>query len=283
MPETDSLTAGTQNVFSNLTANGWQGALKLVILAVVLLVVCLIIKSILLKVLDKGLAKSSKIEKSFHTFIRSAVNIVLWFVTAMIVCQSLGVNLTVLVALVSIIGLALSLSVQDSLANLAGGITILATQPFKVGDFIEIGGTTGTVEEIGMVHTKLNTLDNRRVILPNGSVIGSEVQNYSALPQRRVDLSVSAPFNMPIQQVNETVEAVMNAHPKVLKTPAPFVRAEKFGEKGMDYTVRAWCQNADYWDVYFDLTQQIKEAFDRAGIAVPCGKMAVEVQNAGNS
>ena len=282
MPETESLTTGTQSLVSNLTANGWQGALKLVILAVVLFIVCMIIKSVILKILDKGLSKSTKIEKSFHTFIRSAVNIVLWFVTAMIVCQSLGINLTVLVALVSIIGLALSLSVQDALANLAGGVTILATQPFKVGDFIEVGGTTGTVEEIGMVHTKLNTLDNRRVILPNGTVIGSEVQNYSTLPQRRVDLSVSAPFNMSIQQVNETIEAVMNAHPKVLKTPAPFVRAEKFGEKGMDYTVRAWCQNADYWDVYFDLTQQIKEAFDQAGIAVPCGKMAVEVQNAGN-
>ena len=282
MPETESLTAGTQSLVSNLTSNGWQGALKLVILAVVLFIVCMIIKSVILKILDKGLSKSTKIEKSFHTFIRSAVNIVLWFVTAMIVCQSLGINLTVLVALVSIIGLALSLSVQDALANLAGGVTILATQPFKVGDFIEVGGTTGTVEEIGMVHTKLNTLDNRRVILPNGTVIGSEVQNYSTLPQRRVDLSVSAPFNMSIQQVNETIEAVMNAHPKVLKTPAPFVRAEKFGEKGMDYTVRAWCQNADYWDVYFDLTQQIKEAFDQAGIAVPCGKMAVEVQNAGN-
>ena len=197
----------------------------------------------------------------------------------MIVCQSLGINLTVLVALVSIIGLALSLSVQDSLANLAGGITILATQPFKVGDFIEIGGTTGTVQEIGMVHTKLNTLDNRRVILPNSAVIGSEVQNYSTLPQRRVDLAVSAPFNVPIQKVNETIEAVMNAHPKILKDPAPFVRAEKFGEKGMDYTVRAWCQNADYWDVYFDLTEQIKAALDQAGIAAPCGKMAVEVQN----
>ena len=282
MPETESLTTGTQSLVSNLTANGWQGALKLVILAVVLFIVCMIIKSVILKILDKGLSKSTKIEKSFHTFIRSAVNIVLWFVTAMIVCQSLGINLTVLVALVSIIGLALSLSVQDALANLAGGVTILATQPFKVGDFIEVGGTTGTVEEIGMVHTKLNTLDNRRLIMPNGTVISSKVENYSTLPQRRVDLSVSAPFNMSIQQVNETIEAVMNAHPKVLKAPAPFVRAEKFGEKGMDYTVRAWCQNADYWDVYFDLTQQIKEAFDQAGIAVPCGKMAVEVQNAGN-
>ena len=282
MPDTEALTTGTQAAVENLTANGWQGALKLVILAVVLLIVCLIIKGVILKALDKGLSKSNKIEKSFHTFIHSAVNIVLWFVTAMIVCQSLGINLTVLVALVGIIGLALSLSVQDSLANLAGGITILATQPFKVGDFVDIGGTLGTVQQIGMVHTKLDSLDNRRLIIPNGSIIGGKVENYSALPQRRVDLSVSAPFNMSIQQVNETIEAVMNAHPKVLKTPAPFVRAEKFGEKGMDYTVRAWCQNADYWDVYFDLTQQIKEAFDQAGIAVPCGKMAVEVRNVEN-
>ena len=279
MPDTETLTTGAQTAVENITANGWQGALKLIILAVVLFIVCLIIKSVLLRVLDKGLSKSTKIEKSFHTFIHSAVNIVLWFVTAMIVCQSLGINLTVLVALVGIIGLALSLSVQDSLANLAGGITILATQPFRVGDFVDIGGTMGTVEQIGMVHTRLNSLDNRRLIIPNGSVIGSKVENYSTLPQRRVDLSVSAPFNMSIQQVNETIEAVMSAHPKILKDPAPFVRAEKFGEKGMDYTVRAWCQNADYWDVYFDLTQQIKEAFDQAGIAVPCGKMAVEVQN----
>ena len=277
MPDTETMTTGVQASVANLTSNGWQGALKLVILAVVLLIVCLIIKSVILKVLDKGLAKSNKIEKSFHTFIHSAVNIVLWFVTAMIVCQSLGINLTVLVALVSIIGLALSLSVQDSLANLAGGITILATQPFKVGDFIEIGGTTGTVLEIGMVHTKLDTLDNRRVILPNSLVIGTEVQNYSTEPLRRVDLSVSAPFGASIQQVNQVIEGVMNAHGKVLKDPAPFVRAEKFGEKGMDYTVRAWCKNADYWDVYFDLTQQIKEAFDQAGIAVPCGKMDVQV------
>lgn len=279
MPATETLTTGIQKGLANLTSNGWQGALKLVILAVVLLIVCIIVRKALLKVLDKSLDKSSKIEKSFHTFIHSAVNIVLWFVTAMIVCQSLGINLTVLIALVSIIGLALSLSVQDSLANLAGGITILATQPFKVGDFIEIGGTTGTVLEIGMVQTKLQTLDNRRVILPNGTVIGTEVQNYSTEPLRRVNLTVTAPYSTSIDKVNQAIEGVMNAHEKVLQDPAPFVRAEKYGEKGMDYTVRAWCQNADYWDVYFDLTQQIKEAFDKDGIVIPCGKMQVEVSN----
>ncbi len=278
MPDNEALTTGAQSAMSSLTSNGWQGALKLVILAVVLLIVCLIVKKVILKILDRGLGKS-KIEKSFHTFIRSAVNIVLWFVTAMIVCQSVGINATSLIALVSIIGLALSLSVQDSLSNLAGGITILATHPFRVGDFIEIGGTTGTVLEIGMVHTKLNTLDNRRVILPNSVVVGAEVQNYSEEPRRRVDISVSAPFGVAVQQVNEIIEGVMNDHPKVLKDPAPFVRAEKFGEKGMDYTVRAWCLNADYWDVYFDLTQQIKEAFDRQGIAVPCGKMDIQLHN----
>ena len=276
MPDTEALTESVQNGASNFAGIGLAGILMLVLKAVIILVICLIIKNVLQKILNRGLEKS-KIEKSFHTFIRSAVNIVLWFVIAMIVCQSLGVNLTVLVALVSIVGLALSLSVQDSLANLAGGITILATRPFKVGDFIEIGGTTGTVLEIGMVHTKLQTLDNRRVILPNSTVIGAEVQNYSAEPLRRVDISVSAPFGASIQKVNEVIEGVMNAHQLVLKDPAPFVRAEKFGEKGMDYTVRAWCKNADYWTVYFDLTQQIKEAFDQEGIAVPCGKMDVQV------
>ena len=136
-PDTEALENSVETAINNLSRSGWEENLKVVIVAVLLLCVCLIVKRILLRVLDRGLDRGH-IEKSFHAFIRSAVNIVLWFVTVAIVAQSLGINATSLIALVSIAGLAISLSVQDSLSNLAGGLTILSTKPFMVGDYVEI-------------------------------------------------------------------------------------------------------------------------------------------------
>lgn len=149
-----------------------------------LLVICLVIKAILLKLLDRGLNRFSQVEKSLHTFIRSMANILLWFITLMVVADSLGINASSLLALVSILGLAVSLSVKDSLSNLAGGLTILGTKPFKVGDYVEIGETGGTVQEIGLVYTKLTTIDNRRILMPNSLVVDAQVTNYTTEPLR---------------------------------------------------------------------------------------------------
>jgi small conductance mechanosensitive channel len=196
----------------------------------------------------------------------------------MIVAQSLGINATSLLTLLGIVGLAISLSVQDSLSNLAGGITILTTRPFKVGDFVEIGDTMGTVLEIGMVHTKLDTLDNRRVVVPNSTVVSAKVTNYSTEPLRRVDLTISAAYQAPVELVKETIQGVCRSHEKVLSDPEPFVRLSTYGSSAIEYTVRAWCQNADYWDVYFDILEGIKTAFDAKGIAIPYPQMEITVK-----
>lgn len=275
--DTEAISSSVESSVQTITANGWQGALKVVLLAVVLLLVCLIVKRVILSVLGKGL-KHSHIEKSFHTFIRSAINIVLWFVTIMIVAQSLGINTTSLLTLIGIAGLAISLSVQDSLSNLAGGITILGTKPFTVGDYVEIGGTAGTVLQIGMIHTRLNTLDNCRIVIPNSTVVTSQVNNYSTEGSRRVDLTFSASYEAPVETVKETLMEIMNGHEKVLSQPAPFARLSKYDDSGIEYTVRAWCKNADYWDVHFDILEQVKTAFDEKGIAMPYPQMEVTLK-----
>lgn len=275
-PDTQELENSVETALTNLSRGGWEEGLKVVVMAVVLLCVCMIVKRILLKVLDRGLDRG-RIEKSFHAFIRSAVNIVLWFVTVAIVAQSLGINATSLIALLSIAGLAISLSVQDSLSNLAGGLTILSTKPFMVGDYVEIGDAAGTVVEIGMVHTKLNTADNCRLVLPNSTVVSTKVRNYSAEPRRRVDLVVGASYDAPADEVKAVLTEVITAHEKVLRDPEPFARMSKHGDSAVEYTVRVWCETADYWTVYFDLLEQIKAAFDAKGIGIPYPQVEVHL------
>lgn len=265
---TEALEESVETAVYRFRLMEWDEVLRLALTAVILLAVCLVVKRVLLRILDRGLDRG-RIEKSFHAFIRSSVNILLWFVTVVIVAQSLGINATSLIALVSIVGLAISLSVQDSLSNLAGGLTILGTKPFMVGDYVEIGDAAGTVMEIGMVHTKLNTVDNCRLVLPNSAVVSTQVRNYSTEPIRRVDLTFGASYDAPVEQVKKVILEVLEGHEKVLRDPPPFVRLSKHGDSALEYTVRAWCATGDYWDVHFDLLEEVKEAFDQADIAIP--------------
>ena len=261
-----------------LMKNGWEGALKTIFFALILLVICLVVKAIVLKILDRALDRFQQIEKSLHTFIRSMANIILWFITLMIVAESLGINASSLLALVSIFGLALSLSVKDSLANLAGGFTILSTRPFKVGDYVEIGANIGYVREIGMVYTKLATLDNRIILVPNNVVVDAEVTNYSAEKLRRVDLVVGASYDAPVEQVKRTIAAAVDRYELALSDPAPFIRLLNYGDSALEYAVRVWCVNSDYWTVYHDLLERIKEAFDEERISIPYPQMEVAVK-----
>ena len=276
--DTETLGDSVQEGVSNLFRSGWEGALKTILFALLLLVVCLVVKAILLKLLDRALNKLTHVEKSLNTFIRSIANILLWFVTLMVVADALGINASSLLALVGVLGLAVSLSVKDSLSNLAGGLTILGTRPFKVGDYVEIGSNSGTIQEIGLVYTSLTTVDNRRILVPNSVVVDAEVTNYTAEPLRRVDLKVTASYDAPVERVKQTIQEVVNAHDLVLSDPPPFARLSEYGDSALEYVVRAWCANADYWTVYHDLLEQIKVAFDREGISIPYPHMEVKLR-----
>ena len=275
--DTEALGESISESWQALIKSGWEGAAKTIFFTLLLLILCLIVKKIVLKLVDRALARS-KIEPSFHRFIHSAANILLWFITLTVVAESVGIDATSLLALVSIAGLAVSLSVQDTLANLAGGLSILATHPFKVGDYVVIGSAQGYVREIGMVHTKLTTFDRQVVILPNSVVADAEVDNHSTESVRRVTRVITASYEDPVEKVKAVLLAEFSAHPAVLADPAPYVRVSDFGDSAIEYTIRLWCKNEDYWTVYDDVLDMVKTAFDREGISIPYPQMEVRIK-----
>lgn len=233
--------------------------------ALALLAVCLILVKILLKVTDKILRRTG-IDRSLHIFLRTAVKAVLLFLTVLIVAPSLGVPVTSLVAVLSVAGLAVSLAVQNSLSNVAGGIQLLTAKPFTVGDYVEVGSIAGTVAFVGIFYTRINTGDNKLVQIPNSQIAGEKIINYTAEPERRVDLKFTASYDAPVETVKQAMTQVMGSHPLTLTIPEPFVRVSNYGDSSIEYTMRVWCATGDYWTVYFDMMEQVKEAFDKAGV-----------------
>ena len=244
--------------------------------ALLVLVVCLVVVKILMTIVTRFLAKS-KLERSLHTFVRTAIKVVLLFLTVVIVATTLGINVTSLVALLSVFGLAVSLAVQNSMSNVAGGIQVLGSKPFVVGDFVEAGGVSGTVAEVGIFYTKIRTGDNKMIQVPNSQIANEQIINYTAEENRRVDLKFTASYDAPVETVKAAIQEVVGAHSLVMFTPEPFVRVSNYGDSAIEYTVRVWCATDDYWTVYFDLMEQVKAAFDKAGVEMTYPHMNVHV------
>ena len=256
-------TTGLGDLLKSLTGMTLSRFLSIIILAVICVVVVKCFLRLVNRILEKG-----RIEKSLHSFIRTASRILSWGLAALIIASALGVDVTSLIAVLSVAGLAISLAVQDSLSNLASGIQLLASQPFKVGDYIEASGVSGTVAEINMVHTKLKTIDNKLSYVPDSEMADAKIVNYNAQERRRVDLVFGTSYNDGTRHVIDTIRGVVEAHPKALKDPEPFVRLTSFGDSCVNYTLRVWCETADYWDLYYDLLEQVRDAFDREGIDI---------------
>ena len=233
--------------------------------AVLVAAACLVVMKVLLKVLDRALGRS-RLDPSLQKLLRGALKAGLWFVTAIIVLGCLNIEVTSLVAVLSVVGLAFSLALQNFLSNAAGGMQLLASRPFSVGDFVEAGGCSGTVEEMGMFYTKLTTPDNKLVQLPNSTVVAGNIINFSHQPTRRVELKVSASYDAPVDRVKAALARVVEAHPLTLADPEPMIKVEGYRDSAIEYVVRVWCANADYWTVYYDLLEGFKPAFDGAGI-----------------
>ena len=246
-------------------------------LTIVLLVAaCLAAMKIILRLADRTFRRL-ELERGLHTFLHAALRLVLWLVTLCIVLGYIGVPMTSLVALVGVIGLAVSLAVQGTLANLAGGIQVLVSKPFKAGDYVEAGGVSGTVQEVGLAYTKLATADNKIISVPNGQISGEKIINYTSEEKRRVDLTFSASYGDPAEKVIGAIRQVVGAHPLALFTPEPFIRVSAYKNSSVEYVVRVWCATGDYWTLYHDLLEQVKAAFDREGISMPFSQLDVHL------
>ena len=247
------------------------------LLTVILLVlVGLLVVKLLLRLLDRMLDRL-KVDRTLLGILRAMVKVLLLFLLVLMVMGYLDIPVTSLVAVLSVVGLAISLSVQNFLSNVAGGFQLLASQPFKVGDYVEAGGCAGTVQEIGLFYTKIVTVDNKLIQMPNSTVVSANIVNYSHETLRRVDLLVTASYDAPVETVKKSLLAAIARVPKALSDPTPMARVNSYKESAIEYAVRAWCKNADYWDVYFDLTEEIKAGFDRDGIEMTYNHLNVHM------
>ncbi|MCD6533444.1 MAG: mechanosensitive ion channel, partial [Deltaproteobacteria bacterium] len=194
--------------------------------------------------------------------------------------DQLNVNTTSLIALMGAAGLAVGLALQNSLQNFAAGVMLIIFRPFKAGDFVEAGGTMGVIENISIFSTMLKTPDNREVIIPNGSIYGGNITNFSSLPTRRVDLMFGIGYDDDIRKAKDILTEISIADERVLKNPAPQIVVGELGDSSVNFHVRPWVKSSDYWDVYFDLTEKVKLAFDDAGISIPYPQMDVHLDKA---
>ena len=236
--------------------------------ALITFLVCLIVISIILKLVSRALNGAKKMGRTMKNFLLSAVKIALWVIAVIIIAGELGIPTASLVALLSVAGLALSLSVQGLLGNLFSGLTLLMTHPFAEGNFVEVAGKTGVVRSIGLLYTTINTLDNVVISIPTSDVVGSVINNYSADPLRRVDMLFCAAYSEPTEKVKSAIMEVIQADGRILDDPAPFVALNEYKESVVEYVVRVWVKNADYWDVHFALNEKVRESFARNGVAM---------------
>lgn len=223
--------------------------------------------------------KLDRLDESLRSFFASFSSIALYSILVITIAMILGVPATSFITILASCGVAIGLALQGSLSNFAGGLMILLFKPFKVGDYIVASGEAGIVSEISVVYTEILTLDNRRVTIPNGGLTNSVIENYSSEELRRVDLTFSAAYNCEIKKVKEIINGVVSAHPLALENPAPFVRVSECADSAITYTVRIWCKNSDYWDLYFDVLEGVKEAFDKNGIEIPYNQIDVHIDN----
>ena len=265
-----------EQTLENVT--GFFHTLDLQKLLTILLILagCLVAMKVVLTLTDRAFLRLN-MEKGLRTFIHAALRVVLWLLTLCIVLDYIGVPMTSLVALIGVLGLAVSLAIQGTLSNLAGGIQVLVSKPFKAGDYVEAGGVSGTVQEVGLAYTKLATVDNKVISVPNGQISTEKIINYTTAEKRRVDLTFNVSYDAPIQKVEQIIRAVVSAHPLALFTPEPFIRVSGYRDSSVEYVVRVWCATGDYWTLYHDLLEQVKAAFDREGVEIPYNRLDVHV------
>ena len=239
---------------------------KDILTALIILVLGIFATRILLKILTKSLEKS-RLEKAAYSLISSLAKAAMYILLGLIVASTLGIDVTSIVALASVLTLALSLALQNMVSNIIGGFTILYTHPFRSGDYVEIAGQSGTVQEINMTYTKLTTPDNKVVSIPNSAVVAAQIVNYNAEPTRRVEVTVSASYDVPTQKVIDAL-ALAGTVDNALLDPAPMAVITGYGDSAINYSLRVWVKTENYWDVHFLVTQRVKQIFDEQNITM---------------
>jgi small conductance mechanosensitive channel len=245
----------------------------------------LIIGWIIAKAVRRSVRKAlgrSKLDDTLVPFVSSLVYYALLVFVIVAVLSLFGIQTTSFIAVLGAAGLAVGLALQGTLGNFAAGVMLLVFRPFKIGDFIEAGGATGTVQEIAVFSTTLNTGDNIRIVVPNSSVYGSMVKNYSANDTRRNDLLIGIDYSDDIGKAIDTIQRIVNSDTRVLQDPAPLIAVSELGDSSVNLVVRPWCKKEDYWALRFHLNRTIKEQLEAAGCSIPFPQTDVHLHQVGS-
>lgn len=253
-----------------------------IITAIALALVVLIIGKILIKRVVKLMdltMKKRKTDETLRPFFLSLTNFGLLAMLYISVIGILGVQTTSIVAVLASAGLAVGMALSGTLQNFAGGVIILAFKPYKVGDFIEAQGYTGTVSSIQLFITELKTPDNKTVLIPNGALANGSMTNYSSEATRRVDWTIGIGYGDDVDTAKKVLEELVNQDSRIMKDPIPFIAVSALADSSVNFTIRAWVNTPDYWNVYFDMNENVYKVFNAKGINFPYPQMDVHVHN----
>lgn len=230
-----------------------------------------------------GAMERRELDPALRHFSSSLVYYGLLVLVVISALGQLGIQTASLAAVIAAAGLAIGLAMQGSLSNFAAGFLLLVFRPFRIGDYVELAGTAGTVEKILIFTTELKSLDNKKVIIPNAAITAGTIVNYSANPTRRLDLVIGIGYDDDIDRARDAIRAVLDADDRVLADPAPFVAVSALGDSSVNFVVRPWARSEDYWALYCDLTENIKKRFDAEGITIPYPQRDVHLHQAGTA
>lgn len=264
------------NIMSEFSATIGTLALSSVLSAIVTLIICLIVIRLVMSLVDKMLNRS-KLDEQVRKYVRTAIRMVLYVIGALLVVDSLGIKITSLVALLSVGSLGLTLAAEDILGNVAGGLVILSSHPFAVGDVIETSGAVGTVTEISLNHTKLLTPDGLTVMLPNQELASSKVINYTVMGRRRVTQKVTASYDAPTETVKKACWEALANTANVLEDPAASVVLSSYGESSIEYSIFCWTEAGNYLNVLFQLGENLRGAFEKNGVEMTYNHLNVHI------
>lgn len=246
--------------------------------AFVTFIVCLSAIRVIMRVV-KGLLDRTKLDKRVTGLIANLLKYAMYVLTAVIVAQGLGVNMSSFVALLSVVSLGITLASEDILGNFAGGLVLFSAHPFAINDFVEVSGVMGNVEEIDLHHTRLITPDGYDVYIPNKDLSSSKIINYTRLGRRRVTVKVTASYDAPTENVMAALRTAVARTPNVLENPAPAYYTSDYGASSIEYTIFCWCPAREYWPVYFGLMGALRPAFEEAGVEMTYDHLNLHLVN----
>ncbi len=262
-------TVGRMVGIPDLTLGGLLRVAMMVLLGILAI-------RLLMKMVDRVLERSKSVA-AIKPYIHTAVNIFLWVLLALMLAGTLDVDVTSIIAMLSVAGLAVSMALQNTLSNLAGGLVLLVTKPFVVGDYVEADGVSGTIAAVDMSYTTFVTPDNKEIFVPNSQLSATKITNYNRLGRRRMDLKLTASYDAPTAQVRSAIEEALAAIPGILDDPAPMVYLSEYQSSSIEYLTRLWTAADDYWTVYYALLEGVRESFARHGVEMTYDHLNVHI------